>query len=99
MSNKDLKLLYYILTKSRFFNQIVTHVNTCHITVDWNLSALQSRTGLLQGQNRDFPVKFSHTGKNLFSLQGTSFLRDFPVRKTSQGKPCFPYREGFAVQT
>ena len=28
----------------------------------------------VQCQIRDFPVKFSHTGKNLYSLQGTPFL-------------------------
>ena len=61
---------------------------------------LQSLTWSLQGENRVFPVKFSHTGKNLFSLHGTPAMNEnrlFPVRKTSQGKPCFHYRDGFAV--
>ena len=77
------------------------------------LTALQSCTGPVQGQNRVFPVKFSTQGKTcfhyrepLFSLQGPCFhYRDFPVRKTSQGKTCFHYREpcshcrdGFAVR-
>ena len=48
-----------------------------------NIPALQSRTGPVQGQNRVFPVYFSHTGKNLFSSPGN------PVRKNTQGKPCF----------
>ena len=48
-----------------------------------HVEALQSRTGLVQGQNRDFPVKFSHTGKNLFSLQG------FPCEKNFTGKTLF----------
>ena len=30
-----------------------------------NLPTLQSLTGSLQGENRVFPVKFSHIGKNL----------------------------------
>ena len=41
-----------------------------------NMTAMQSRTGPVQGQNRDFPVYFSHTGKNLFTLAG------IPVMKT-----------------
>jgi hypothetical protein len=32
---------------------------------------------VIQGENRVFPVKFSHTGKNLFSLHG------IPAMKTS----------------
>ena len=39
-----------------------------------DFTALQSRTGPVQGQNRVFLVYFSHTGK-----------------------PCFHYRDGFAV--
>ena len=35
------------------------------------MTTLQSHTGTVQGQNRVFPVYFSHTGKNLFSLQGS----------------------------
>ena len=62
---------------------------------------LQSRTGPVQGQNRDFPVKYSTQGKACFhyrepllSLQGPLFsLQGFPCEKTSQGKPCFKYRE------
>ena len=53
----------------------------------------------MQGQNRVFPVQYFHTEKNLFSIV---FLGDenrfFPVRNTTQGKPCFHYRDGFAVQ-
>ena len=37
-------------------------------------SSLQSLTGSLQSENRVFPVKFSHTGKNLFSLQGSQVM-------------------------
>ena len=65
------------------------------------ITALQSCTGPVQGQNRVFPVKFSTQGKTcfhyrepLFSLQGPLFsLQGFPCEKTSQGKPCFHYRE------
>ena len=60
---------------------------------------LQSRTGPVQGQNRDFPVYFSHTGKNLFSLQGSQVIetgfsllgkvhREFPVFITGMGLQC-----------
>ena len=60
---------------------------------------LQSRRGPVQGQNRVFPVYFSHTGKNLFSLQGsqvmkTSFSlwekvhRENPVFITGMGLQC-----------
>ena len=65
------------------------------------LSALQSCTGPVQGQNRVFPAKFSTQGKTcfhyrgpLFSLQGPLFsLQGFPCEKNSQGKPCFYYKE------
>ena len=65
------------------------------------ISALQSCTGPVQGQNRVFPAKFSTQGKTcfhyrgpLFSLQGPLFsLQGFPCEKTSQGNPCFHYRE------
>ena len=39
-------------------------------------SSLQSLTGLVQGQNRVFPVEYFPTEKNLFSLAG------IPVMKT-----------------
>ena len=63
-------------------------------------ATLQSRTGPVQGQNRDFPVYFFHTGKNLFSLQGSKVMKtDFSLYgNTIQGKPCFHYRDGFAVK-
>ena len=62
-------------------------------------STLQSRTGPVQGQNRDFPVYFSHTGKNLLSLQGSQVIetgfsllgkvhREFPVFITGMGLQC-----------
>ena len=58
-------------------------------------ATLQSRTGPVQG----FPcVVFPHREKPAFI---TGFPGDenrfFPVRKTTQGKPCFHYRDGFAV--
>ena len=71
-------------------------------TLLWDtLHSLQSRTGSVQGQNREFPAKFSTQGKTcfyyrepLFSLQGPLFsLQGFPCEKTSQGEPCFHYRE------
>ena len=57
--------------------------------------ALQSHTGPEQG----FPcVVFPHREKPVFN---TGFPGDenrfFPVRNTTQGKPCFHYRDGFEV--
>jgi hypothetical protein len=50
----------------------------------------RASTGPVQGQNRDFPVKFSHTGKNLFSLQGILFsLQGFPCEQNFTGKTLF----------
>ena len=51
---------------------------------------IQSRTGPVQGQNRDFPVYFSRTGKNLFSLQGSQLMKaGFSLcGNTTQGNPC-----------
>ena len=51
--------------------------------------ALQSRIGPVRGQNRDFPV-FPNR-ETPFFITGSSFshYRDFPVRKTSQGKTLF----------
>ena len=40
-----------------------------------NIYALQSLIGSVQGQNRDFPVYFFQTGKNLFSLQGSQLMK------------------------
>ena len=51
------------------------------------------------GPEQGFPCEvFPHREKPFF-ITGNPFshYRDFPVRKTSQGKPCFHYREGFAV--
>ena len=73
-----------------------------HSNMDSNsvvLAALQSRTGPVQGQNRVFPVYFSHTGKNLFSLQGSQVIktgfslweklhREIPVIITRMGLQC-----------
>ena len=59
------------------------------------LPALQSLTESLQGENRVFPVKFSHTGKWIPCNEN----RLFPVKKTLKGKPCFHYRNGFAVRS
>ena len=49
---------------------VLANLHYIHCSTD----TLQSRTGPVQGQKRNFPVKFSHTGKNIFSLQGTPFL-------------------------
>ena len=49
------------------------------------------------GPEQGFPCEvFLHREKPFF-IAGNPFshYRDFPVRKTSQGKPCFHYREGF----
>ena len=62
-------------------------------------TTLQSRTGPVQGQYRVFPVYFSHTGKNLFSLQGSQLVktgfsllgkvhREIPVFITGAGLQC-----------
>ena len=40
------------------------------------ITSLQSLTGLVQGQNRDFPVSYFHSGKNLLLVAG------IPVVKT-----------------
>jgi hypothetical protein len=61
------------------------------------------------GPEQGFPCVLILTRKNLFSLQGTSFLiagilyfslqgscihyREFPVRISTQGNPCSHYRE------
>ena len=60
------------------------------------MNTLQSRTGPEQG----FPcVVFPHMEKSVFN---TGFPGDenmlFPVGNTTKGKPCFHYRDGFAVQ-
>ena len=54
----------------------------------------------MAGPEQGFPcVVFPHREKPVFI---TGFLGDenrfFPVRKTTQGKPCSHYRDGFAVQ-
>ena len=42
---------------------------------------------------------FPHREKPVFITRNPcNENRLFPVRKTSQGKPCFHYRDGFAVQ-
>ena len=61
--------------------------------------SLQSRTGPVQGQDRVFPVYFSHTGKNLFTLAGIPVMktgfsllgkvhRENPVFITGMGLQC-----------
>ena len=66
------------------------------------LTALQSLTGSVQGQNRDFPVYFFPTGKNLFSLAGIPVMktgfslvgkvhREHPVFITGMGLQCSPW--------
>ena len=52
-------------------------------------STLQFLTGPVQGQNREKPV--FNTG---FPGDENRF---FPAGNTTQGKPCFHYRDGFAV--
>ena len=51
---------------------------------------LQSLTGLLQGENKVFPVKFPHTGRNLFSLHGTHAMK--------AGFFLWSFSHGFAVK-
>ena len=63
------------------------------------VTTLQSLTGPVQSQYRVFPVYFSHTGKNLFSLQGSQVMttgfsllgkvhREIPVFITGMGLQC-----------
>ena len=69
------------------------------MVIETSLFKLQSRTGPVHGQNRVFPVYFSHTGKNLFSLQGSQVMktgfsllgkvhREIPVFITGMGLQC-----------
>ena len=60
---------------------------------------MQSRTGPVQGQKRNFPVKFSHTGKNIFSLQGTPFLITGISlwKKLHKENPVFITGKGFGI--
>ena len=62
-------------------------------------TTLQSLTGPVQGQNRVFPEYFSHTEKNLFSLQGSQVMetgfslwekvqRENPVSIEGMGLQC-----------
>ena len=45
-----------------------------------------------------FPMKFFHREKPVFITWDPCHENRFlPVRKTSQGKPGFHYRDGFAV--
>ena len=62
-------------------------------------NTLQSRTGPVQGQKRNFPVKFSHTGKNIFSLQGTPFLITGISlwKKLHKENPVFITGKGFGI--
>ena len=39
------------------------------------MDTLQSLRGPVQSQNRVFPVQYFHTGKNLFSLQGSQAMK------------------------
>ena len=86
-------LRYFLKIISNFCRPHAIHGNS------QNTATLQSLTGPVQGQNRDFPVKFSHTWKNFFSLQGTPFLitgislweklhRENPVFITGKGLQC-----------
>ena len=75
------------------------HVIPQQFWIQSELSTLQSRTGPVQGQNGVFSVYFSHTGKNLFSLQGSQVMktgfslwekvhRENPVFITGMGLQC-----------
>ena len=84
---------------SLLFNEIVMKHSYC----EGNSSALQSRTGPVQGQNRGeqgFPFKFFPNRENPVFITGipANENRFFPVGKNLQGKPCFHYRDGFASQ-
>ena len=54
-------------------------------------TSLQSRTWPVQGQNRVFPMHFSHTGKNLFTLAGIPVMKTgFPLLgKVHRENPVF----------
>ena len=55
------------------------------------LTTLQSHTRPVQGQNRVFPVYFSHTGKNLFTLAGIPLMKTdfFLLGKVHRKNPVF----------
>ena len=72
-------------------------------------STLQSLTGSVQGQNRDFPVYFFPTGKNLFSLAGIPVMktgfsllgkvhRENPVFITGMGLQCSHFQYKFTMK-
>jgi hypothetical protein len=54
---------------------IFQYIGTVKCLLNLQILTLQSLTGSLQGESRVFPVKFSHTGKNLFSLHGTPAMK------------------------
>ena len=51
------------------------------------------------GPELGFPCKFFPNREKLVFITGipANGNRFFPVRKSTQGKPCFHYRDGFAV--
>ena len=53
-----------------------------------NFTALQFLTGSVQGQEKPVFSSWDPCNEN----------RIFPVGNTTQGKPCFHYRDGFAVR-
>ena len=73
-----------------------SYIDSQEVTV---IHTLQSLTGSLQGENKVFPVNFSHTGKNLLSLHGTPAMKTgFSLwEKLHSENPVFIYRDGFAV--
>ena len=83
------------LTTKAYFKAKIYIFLTFMLCVDQLKTTLQSLTGPVQG----FPcVVFPHREKSVFI---TGFPGDvnrfFPVRITTQRKPCFHYRDGFAV--
>jgi hypothetical protein len=68
-----------------------------HIKLATERTAIPYRAST--GPEQGFPfVAFPHRENPVFitGFQGDE-NRFFPVRKTTQGKPCFHYRDGFAV--
>ena len=64
------------------------------LKLQWMLA--ENSTGPVQGQNRVFPVQYFHTGKNLFSLQGTPVLIAGTLYSL-QGIPCENYYTGISL--
>ena len=79
----------YVINRIKISNPILRKSKTDNARQA--VPTLQSLTGPVQGQNRVFPVQYFHTGKNLFSIQGSLLEilhRENPVFITGTGLQC-----------